>query len=300
MPNSAEDNQNLNPPAPTGRPARRGQGTSTQSVPNSDIEAPQDVVQEAAKRTDDFALLNSGRPTALQDHFTESDTWRVLRIQAEFIHSFETMSKVGPAVALFGSARLPPGSPYCEAARDVAGRLVKSGWAVITGGGPGVMNAANVGAREAETPGEKMSIGLNIELPFEQHLNEHIDIGINFRYFFCRKVNFVKYASAFVIFPGGIGTLDEFFEALTLVQTHKIQNFPIVMFGSEYWSGLLDWMRDTLVKNKTILPADLDLLYLTDDPDDVMSYIFENTRDVRHPEEPQRTGAHFVDRKPEQ
>jgi uncharacterized protein (TIGR00730 family) len=280
-----EENSEIETSVSTPHSSGRTPRNQTQSVPNSDIEAPQDVVQEAAKRTDDFALLNPGRPPAQQEHFTESDTWRVLRIQAEFIHSFEIMSKVGPAVAIFGSARLPESSPYCQAARDVAGRLVKSGWAVITGGGPGVMNAANVGAREAEEPGEKMSIGLNIELPFEQHLNQHIDIGINFRYFFCRKINFVKYASAFVIFPGGIGTLDEFFEALTLVQTHKIQNFPIVVYGSEYWGGLLEWMRTTLVDHKTILPADLDLIHLTDDLDEVVSYIFENTRGVRHPEQ---------------
>ena len=183
-----------------------------QALPNSDIEAPKSKVKAAARKTDDFGLLNPGRPTALQEDFTESDTWRVLRIQAEFVHSFETMSRVGPSIALFGSARLHEGTPYNDAARDVAGRLVKNGWAVITGGGPGIMQAGNRGAREAEQPGEKMSIGLNIELPFEQHLNPYIDVGINFRYFFTRKVNFVKYASGFVIFPGGFGTLDEFFE----------------------------------------------------------------------------------------
>ena len=128
-----------------------------------------------------------------------------------------------------------------------------------------------------------MSVGLNIELPFEQHLNPYIDVGINFRYFFTRKVNFVKYASGFVIFPGGFGTLDEFFESLTLVQTHKIQNFPIVLFGTSYWSGLLDWIRETLISHGTILESDLDLIHLTDDPAEVISYIFENTRNVRNP-----------------
>lgn len=258
-------------------------GPQIQSLTNSDIEATKSQVKEAAKKTDDFALLNPGRPPALQEHFTESDTWRILRIQSEFVHSFETMSKVGPAIAVFGSARLPPGSPYYEAAREVSRRLSKSGWAVLSGGGPGIMLAANQGAQEGEKPGQKMSVGLNINLPFEQNLNPHIDLGINFRYFFCRKVNFVKYASGFVIFPGGFGTLDEFFEALTLVQTHKIQDFPIVVFGSKYWAGLLDWMRETLVSHATILPADLDLIHLTDDPADVISYIFENTRRVRHP-----------------
>lgn len=259
------------------------EGPELQSLTNSNIEASKSSVKEAAKKTEDFGLLNPGKPPALQEHFTDSDTWRILRIQAEFVHSFETMSKIGPAIAVFGSARLPESSPYYQGAREVSRRLTKNGWAVISGGGPGIMTAANQGAREGEKTGQKMSIGLNIDLPFEQNLNPYIDIGINFRYFFCRKVNFVKYASGFIIFPGGFGTLDEFFEALTLVQTHKIQDFPIVLFGAQYWSGLLDWMRETLLSNGTILPADLDLIYLTDDPTDAINYIFENTRRVRHP-----------------
>lgn len=258
-------------------------GRELQAMPNSDVEAPKSQMKEAAKGTDDFALLNPGRPPALQEHFTESDTWRVLRIQSEFVHSFEMMSKVGPSVAIFGSARLPESSPYYEAARECAKRLAKSGWAIITGGGPGIMEAANRGARDACTPDQKMSIGLGIELPFEQRMNQYVDAGINFRYFFCRKVNFVKYASAFVIFPGGFGTLDEFFEALTLVQTHKIQDFPVVVFGSDYWRGLIDWMHATLVQQGTILPSDLNLIHLTDDPTEVVEYVFEHTRGVRHP-----------------
>ncbi len=255
---------------------------ASQALPNSDLEAPQKEVQEAAKHTDDFALLN---PKTLppQRDFTDSDTWRILRIQAEFVHSFEVMSKVGPAVAVFGSARLSESNPYYHAARETSRLLAQSGWAVITGGGPGLMEAGNKGAREGEKPGEKLSIGLNIELPFEQGLNKYVDVGMNFRYFFCRKTNFVKYSSAFVIFPGGFGTLDEFFEAVTLVQTHKIQDFPIVVFGSEYWSGLLGWMRETLVKNGTILPADMDLIHLCDDPQEVVDFVFQNTREVRHP-----------------
>ncbi|BCM90740.1 hypothetical protein IAD21_02600 [Abditibacteriota bacterium] len=260
-------------------------GQDLQAMPNSAIVAPKSQVKEAAKRTDDFALLNPGKPTALQEHFTESDTWRVLRIQSEFVQSFELMSKVGPSVAIFGSARLPETSPYYASAREVARRLSKSGWAIITGGGPGIMEAANRGARDARQKHEKMSIGLNIELPFEQGMNPYCDIGFNFRYFFCRKVNFVKYASAFVIFPGGFGTLDEFFEAITLVQTHKIQDFPVVLFGSDYWKGLIDWMRATLVSHGTILPADVDLMHLTDDTNEVVDYVFEHTRTVRHPEE---------------
>jgi uncharacterized protein (TIGR00730 family) len=255
-----------------------------QALPNSDIEAPQRQVREAAKKTEDYALLNPGLPPALQQHFTESDTWRVLRIQAEFVHSFEMMSKVGPAIAVFGSARLPETSPHYQSAREVSRRLAKAGWGVITGGGPGIMEAGNKGAREGEGKGEKLSIGLGIELPFEQNLNQYVDLGINFRYFFCRKVNFVKYASGFIIFPGGFGTLDEFFEALTLVQTHKIQNFPIVLFGSSYWDGLINWMRQTLIAQGTILPSDLDLIYICDDPAEAVSYIFENTKAVRNPE----------------
>ncbi len=165
-----------------------------QALPNSNIEAPQSVVQEAARKTDDFALLNPKTPTPPQEHFTDSDTWRVLRIQSEFVHSFEVMSKVGPAVAVFGSARLPESSPFYQAARETSRLLAQSGWAIITGGGPGLMEAGNRGAREGEKPGEKLSIGLNIELPFEQGLNQYVDKGMNFRYFFCRKTNFVKYS----------------------------------------------------------------------------------------------------------
>ncbi len=255
-----------------------------QALPDSDLEAPQNVVQEAAKHTDDFALLNPKTPVDHQKDFTDSDTWRVLRIQSEFVHAFETMSKIGPAIAVFGSARLPAASPYYEAARETSRLLAQSGWAIITGGGPGLMEAGNLGAREGEKPGQKLSIGLNIELPFEQGLNKYVDLGMNFRYFFCRKTTFVKYASAFVIFPGGFGTLDEFFEALTLVQTHKIQDFPIVVYGSAYWGGLLSWIRESLVGNGTILPADLDLIHLCDDPQEVADYIFENTRGVKHPD----------------
>lgn len=277
-------------PAPAGaRPSterrRKNAEGDKQAVPNSDFEAPPSQVKEAARKTDDFALLNAGKPNMYQEHFTESDTWRVLRIQAEFVHSFEIMSKVGPAVAVFGSARLPETSPYYKAARLVSKKLARGGWAIITGGGPGIMEAANRGARDAARNGEKLSIGLNIELPFEQTINPYVDVGLQFRYFFCRKMNFVKYASAFVIFPGGFGTLDELFESLTLVQTHKIQNFPVVLYGTEYWTGLLDWMRNSLLAEGTILPVDLDMIHLTDDPMEVVNYVYENTRTVRHPEE---------------
>lgn len=272
--------------APLGAVSEPPADNRRQAVPDTNIEAPKSKVREAARKTDDFALLNPPKPAGVpRDDFTTSDTWRVLRIMSELVHSFEIMSKTGPAVAVFGSARLPETSPYYEAAREVSCRLARSGWAIITGGGPGIMEAANRGARDAVRPGEKMSIGLNIELPFEQKSNPYVEMDVNFHYFFCRKLNFVKYASAFVIFPGGFGTMDELFESLTLVQTHKIQNFPVVLFGTKYWGGMMDWLRETMLPHGTILPADLDLLHLTDDPNEVISYVFEHTRGVRHPEE---------------
>jgi uncharacterized protein (TIGR00730 family) len=256
-----------------------------QALPGSDIEAAPDEVQEAAKATNDFALLNPCAESYQEQHFTETDTWRVFRIMSEFVHSFEIMSKVGPAVAIFGSARMTEKAPYYQQAQLVSQKLARAGWAIITGGGPGIMEAANRGAQLGNPdPTDRMiSIGLNIELPFEQDLSPYVDTGIRFRYFFCRKTSFVKYSSAFIIFPGGFGTLDELFEALTLVQTHKIQNFPIVLFGSKYWRGLLDWLQEAMLPCGTILPADLDLLYVTDDPDDVVRHVFENTQQVRHP-----------------
>jgi uncharacterized protein (TIGR00730 family) len=256
-----------------------------QALPGSDIEATPEEVQQAAKATNDYGLLNPCADSYQEQHFTETDTWRVFRIMSEFVHSFEIMSKVGPAVAVFGSARMTEKAPYYQAAQLVSQKLAGAGWAVITGGGPGIMEGANRGAQSGNPdPNNRLvSIGLNIELPFEQDLSPYVDTGIRFRYFFCRKTSFVKYSSAFVIFPGGYGTLDELFEALTLVQTHKIQNFPVVLFGSKYWRGLLNWLQETMVPCGTILPADLDLLHVTDDPDEVVRYIFANTQTVRHP-----------------
>ena len=259
--------------------------TSPQALPGSDIEAPSKIVQQAAKATTDYALLNPCEETEAQQHFTETDTWRVFRIMSEFVHSFEIMSKVGPAVAVFGSARMSEESPYYQQTQIVCEKLAREGWAVITGGGPGLMEAANKGAQSGnpDPNNHLVSIGLNIELPFEQDLSPYVDTGIRFRYFFCRKTNFVKYASGFVIFPGGFGTLDELFEALTLVQTQKIQDFPIVLFGSQYWQGLLDWLKEAMIPNGAILPADLEMLQVTDDPDEVVRWIFEGTQAVRHP-----------------
>ncbi len=217
--------------------------------------------------TQDEKLLKS--PSPEQVLFTETDPWRVLRIQGEFVEGFETLAELGPAVTLFGSARTPEDDPYYQAAVDTARLLAQAGLAVITGGGPGIMEAGNKGAKL----GGGVSVGLNIELPFEQHLNPYLDIPINFRYFFARKVMFVKYAQAFVIFPGGFGTLDELFESLTLIQTGKVSNFPVILFGSAYWSGLLGWLKDTLLAGGKIAPADLDLLTVTDSPEEVLQQV---------------------------
>ncbi|WP_369136849.1 TIGR00730 family Rossman fold protein [Modestobacter versicolor] len=193
--------------------------------------------------------------------WVHTDPWRVLRIQAEFVEGFGLLAELPRAVSVFGSARTPRDSPYYEAGVQLGAALADAGYAVITGGGPGAMEAANKGACQAGG----MSVGLGIELPFEQELNEWVDVGILFRYFFVRKTMFVKYAQAFVILPGGFGTLDELFEALTLVQTRKVTRFPVILFGSAYWSGLVDWVRDTMVEQGTVSPADLDLLHVTDD-----------------------------------
>lgn len=213
--------------------------------------------------TQDEKLLQS--PVPGQGGFTDSDPWRVLRIQGEFVEGFEALAELGPAVSLFGSARTAAEDPYYQAAVETARLLAEAGLAVITGGGPGIMEAGNRGAKLAGG----VSVGLNIELPFEQHTNPYLDIPINFRYFFARKVMFVKYAQAFVIFPGGFGTLDELFESLTLIQTGKISHFPVILFGSEYWSGLLAWLKETMLAGGKISPADLDLLAVTDSPEEV-------------------------------
>jgi uncharacterized protein (TIGR00730 family) len=191
------------------------------------------------------------------------DAWRVFRIMGEFVEGFEEMGEIGAAVSIFGSARVGPEDPMYVQCAETARRLGEAGFAIVTGGGPGIMEAANRGARAAGAT----SVGCNIELPFEQRSNDFLDVSIDFRYFF------VKYASAFVIFPGGFGTLDELFEALTLVQTGKIRDFPVVLFGSEYWSGLLDWLRGTMGREGKISPEDLDLLFVTDDPVAVTDHV---------------------------
>jgi uncharacterized protein (TIGR00730 family) len=225
------------------------------------------------RSTEDEQLLAS--PSPEQVVFTHTDPWRVLRITGEFVEGFDALAELGnKGVTIFGSARLRPGDPMYAAAEETARLLGKAGFAIITGGGPGIMAAGNRGARAA---GAK-SVGLNIELPFEQGTNAYVDIAVEFRYFFVRKTMFVKYAQAFVIFPGGFGTMDELFESLTLIQTGKIQNFPVILFGSAYWSGLIDWLRTTMLPEGKIAAADLDLLVLTDSPTEVRDMIVECAR----------------------
>jgi uncharacterized protein (TIGR00730 family) len=199
------------------------------------------------------------------------DAWRALRILSEFVEGFDTLADLPPAVSVFGSARSKPESPECELAADLGAALAEAGYAVITGGGPGVMEAANRGATEAGG----MSVGLGIELPFEQGLNDWVDMGIDFRYFFVRKTMFVKYAQAFVVLPGGFGTLDELFEAVTLVQTKKVTRFPVILMGTAYWAGLIDWVKSTLLADGKINEADLELIQVTDDVDEAVQIIVD-------------------------
>jgi uncharacterized protein (TIGR00730 family) len=213
------------------------------------------------------------------NNFIREDPWRIFRIMAEFVDSFQTMSQVGPAVTIFGSARTKPDDIYYRAAHDIAKGLAKHNLAVVTGGGPGIMEAANKGA---EKNGGK-SVGLNIELPHEQSGNKFANIPVHFHYFFARKVCFVKYSLGFVYMPGGFGTLDELFEVLTLVQTQRIPQFPLILFGREYWKGLIAWMRSRLEKDALISPGDLDLLTITDDVDEVIEVIRDYERRVGPP-----------------
>lgn len=199
------------------------------------------------------------------------DSWRVFRIMGEFVEGFDEMSKIGTGVSIFGSARTRPGHPQYEACVETARLLGEAGFPIITGGGPGMMEAANKGAQLASVP----SIGCNIELPFEQSGNQYLDVSIDFRYFFVRKTMFVKYACAFVIFPGGFGTMDELFEALTLIQTNKVRDFPVVLFDSGYWQGLVDWLRATMLPDGKISPEDLDLFMVTDDPAEATAHIVQ-------------------------
>lgn len=215
------------------------------------------VVPSRAAPADKMLLERS----AIEELSHHADPWRVLRILSEFVEGFDALNGVGPAVTVFGSARTPRDDPYYAAGMALGAALARRGFAVITGGGPGLMEAVNRGCHEAGG----LSVGCNIELPHEQELNDYVDLGVEFRYFFVRKNMFVKYARGFVIFPGGLGTLDELFESLTLAQTGKIEHFPIVLFGTKYWRGLLDWMRKVVLPSGAINPEDFDLMTLTDD-----------------------------------
>ncbi len=219
------------------------------------------LVVPAEQAPADKALLERNAIEELSHH---TDPWRVLRMLSEFVEGFDALGEVGPAVTVFGSARSKPNDPYYKDGEKLGAALARRGFAVITGGGPGIMEAVNKGCHEAGG----LSVGCNIELPHEQSLNKYVDLGVEFRYFFVRKNMFVKYARGFVIFPGGIGTLDELFESLTLAQTGKIEHFPIVLFGTSYWQGLIDWLKKVVLAAGAIASEDLDLLSFTDDPEE--------------------------------
>jgi uncharacterized protein (TIGR00730 family) len=219
--------------------------------------------------TEDERLFSIPLPRERERRFTSSDPWRVLRIMGEFVEGFDTLAGITSGVTFFGSARTAPDDPYYKAATETARLLSAAGFSIITGGGPGIMEAANKGAALGGGP----SIGLNIELPFEQGTNQYVDTAMHFHYFFVRKTMFVKYSMGFVVFPGGFGTLDETFEALTLIQTGKIKHFPLVLFGSGYWRGLTDWLRQTVASERKIEPKDLDIFHVTDDPQDAAAEV---------------------------
>ncbi|HET8615626.1 MAG TPA: TIGR00730 family Rossman fold protein [Actinomycetales bacterium] len=234
--------------------------------------------------TTDQRLLDSrGEPGWLH-----TDPWRVLRIQSEFVEGFGALAEVGPAASVFGSARTRPGDSTYALGVEVGRLLAQAGYAVITGGGPGSMEAANKGAYEAGG----VSIGLGIELPFEQGLNQYVDLGVNFRYFFARKTMFVKYAEGFIVLPGGFGTLDELFEALTLVQTTKVTSFPIVLMGTAYWSGLIDWLRTSALGHGTVGEKDIGLLQLTDDPAEAVRIVVDSNGRARTAGPARGPGSH--------
>src|ERR671926_599973 len=224
--------------------------------------------RQPPKTTQDEQLLESPRA----DEFTHTDPWRVFRIMGEFVEGFDELATLSRGIAIFGSARTKPDDPEYKAAQETAALLSAQGFAVITGGGPGIMEAANRGAFEAGG----LSIGCNIELPFEQRPNAYQTLSLTFKYFFVRKMMFVKYSLAFVIFPGGFGTFDELFEALTLIQTHKIRNFPIVLFGSSYWKGMLDWFRAVVMPDGKLSEHDMDMFHITDSPAEVVEIVVKS------------------------
>lgn len=225
------------------------------------------------RQTEDEQLLAG--PALGETPFYKTDTWRVMRIMGELVEGFDSLAELDTAVTIFGSARTKPGDAQYETAVSVAKTLGEAGFNIITGGGPGIMEAGNKGAKQAGV----QSVGLNIELPFEQHLNPYVDLSIDFRYFFTRKVMLVKYAQAFVIFPGGFGTMDELFEALTLIQTGKVQNFPVVLFDTSYWGGLVEWLKNSMLAGGKISPEDLDLLIMTDSAEEARDAIVRALKD---------------------
>jgi uncharacterized protein (TIGR00730 family) len=221
--------------------------------------------------TEDEQLLESPPPQTAAQLFLKSDSWRVLRIMGEFVWGFDNLADVSDGVTIFGSARTQPSDPYYEKAVETARILARARIPVITGGGPGIMEAANRGALD----GGGLSIGCNIELPFEQGSNAYLTRSLNFKFFFVRKTMFVKYATAFIVFPGGYGTLDELFEALTLIQTGKVTHFPVILFGRDYWSGLVEWLTETVAAERKINPSDLHLFQVTDDPAEAAAIVIE-------------------------
>ncbi len=243
-------------------PAR--QSGATRKVDESIRDTP---FSNPAGVTEDEKLLQA--PRAAEEDYTKTDPWRVMRITAEFVEGMDALASIQRGVAIFGSARTAPDDPMYQAARETARLLAEAGYTIITGAGPGVMEAANRGARE----GRGYSVGCNIELPFEQGANPYVDTLVNFRYFFVRKTMFIKYSNAFIIFPGGFGTLDEMFEAITLIQTGKIYQFPVILFGRAYWAGLVRWLQSRVLYEKKISAGDLDLMIMTDDPREVVAAV---------------------------
>jgi uncharacterized protein (TIGR00730 family) len=234
-------------------------------------DSPYRHIEDKKLPTEDEQLLESPPPQRPEQLFLKSDSWRVLRIMGEFVWGFDNLADVSDGVTIFGSARTQPSDPHYLQAIETARLLAKAGIPVITGGGPGIMEAANRGAME----GGGLSIGCNIELPFEQGSNGYLTRSLNFKFFFVRKTMFVKYATAFIVFPGGYGTLDELFEALTLIQTGKVKHFPVILFGRQYWSGLVDWLTRTVAAERKINPADLNLFRVTDDPAEAVAIVVE-------------------------
>ena len=243
--------------------------------PTQPLISPQEAYPQEQDQADEYAFER-----ALHFDFTVTDPWRVLRIMSEFVYGFDALAHVPPCVTIFGSARTPPDDPSYAAAVETARLLAKAGFGIITGGGPGIMEAANKGAQE----GGNLSIGCNIELPFEQAPNPYLDISLDFRYFFVRKTMFVKYSNAFIIFPGGFGTMDELFEALTLIQTKKVSNFPVILYGSKYWEGLLNWIRVMMLEEEKVSEDDVALLRISDDPQEICDIVCDAYRENHHVE----------------